>query len=116
MLPIHRWPGTGAGRSRAVAYGGLVYTVAVARRPSESMREQTADALAVIEESLALAGTSKSRLLGATVFVADMARKAEMNAAWLTWIDPANPPQRACIGATLEGWHLVEIVAVAAVS
>ena len=37
-----------------------------------------------------------------------------MNEAWLAWVDPANAPQRACLGVELEGQDLVEIVVVAA--
>ena len=38
-----------------------------------------------------------------------------MNRSWDAWVDIANPPQRACIGATLEGDDQIELVAVAAV-
>lgn len=110
---IQRWSGS-PGRSRAVAYGGLVFTVATARDKSGSLRQQTADALGLLDQHLAEAGTDKSRLLSVTVYITNMPDKAEMNAAWMEWVDPANPPQRACIGATLDGQDLVEIVAVAA--
>ena len=43
-----------------------------------------------------------------------MALKPQMNEAWDAWVDMANPPQRACIGATLEYPQMVEIVCVAA--
>jgi enamine deaminase RidA (YjgF/YER057c/UK114 family) len=111
---IRRLPGSATGRSRAVVHDGLVFTVATAREKSASLRAQTRDALAVLDRNLADAGTDKSKLLSATVYITDMARKPEMNEAWLEWVDPANPPQRACIGVTLEGQDLIEIVAVAA--
>jgi len=111
---IHRLPGSAAGRSRVVVHNGLVFTVATAREKSASMRAQTASALAVLDQHLAEAGTDKTKLLSATVYIADMARKPEMNEAWMAWVDQANPPQRACIGAALEGDDLIEIVAVAA--
>ncbi|MFC3675875.1 RidA family protein [Ferrovibrio xuzhouensis] len=114
MLPIQRFTGTAPGRSSAVVYGNLVFTVAVADITEMDMRKQTADALAKIDRQLAKAGTDKSRLLQATVYITDMALKAQMNEIWLGWIDPDNAPQRACIGATLEGHHMLEIVAVAA--
>ena len=68
----------------------------------------------MLDANLAEAGTGKSKLLSATVYITDMARKPEMNEAWMAWVDQANPPQRACIGAALEGGDLIEIVAVAA--
>ena len=113
-MPIKRTPGAAAGRSRIVEHDGLVYTVAVAREKTPSMKAQTADALARLDANLAEAGSHKSRILTATVYIADMARKAEMNEAWLAWVDPANPPMRACLGVDLEGQDLVEIVVTAA--
>ena len=44
----------------------------------------------------------------------DIAHKEEMNKAWDEWVDPANPPMRACLGVDLEHPHLVEIVVTAA--
>lgn len=108
--PITRLAGSVASRSRAVAANGLVYTVATSTDKAVGLYEQTRNALAVIDRNLADAGSHKSRVLTATVFITDMAKKAEMNRAWEEWIDPANPPQRACIGATLEGKDLVEIL------
>jgi enamine deaminase RidA (YjgF/YER057c/UK114 family) len=113
---IARLPGPGRPRSRAVVHGGLVYTVATTPVKSDSLYEQTKQALAFLDESLAQAGTSKSRLLQVTVHITDMPRKPEMNRAWEEWVDYDNPPQRACIGAALEGNDLVELVAIAAVT
>lgn len=78
------------------------------------MYDQARQALSVLEENLNQAGSDKSRLLQVTVYITDMARKSEMNRAWDEWVDFANPPQRACIGAALEDKDLVEIVAIAA--
>ena len=112
---ITRFAGLTPTRSRAVAHDDLVFTVAVAPDPvSPSMYEQSAEALARIDESLALCGSDKSKILSAIVYVADIKQKGEMNRAWDEWVDPANPPRRACIGATLEGKDLVEILVTAA--
>lgn len=111
---IRRFPASAPGRSRAVIHDGRVFTVATAREKSPSMRAQTESALVLLDRHLAEAGTNKSKLLSATVYIADMARKAEMNEAWMAWVDKDNPPQRACIGATLDGDDLIEIVAIAA--
>ena len=63
---ITRFPGLTPTRSRAVVHDGLVFTVAVAPDPvTPSMHEQTAKALARIDESLALCGTDKSKILSA---------------------------------------------------
>ena len=112
---IDRFPGLTPTRSRAVVHDDLVFTVAVAPDPvSPSMYEQSAKALARIDESLALCGTDKSKILSAVVYITDMKRKGEMNRAWDEWVDTRNPPMRACIGVDLEPPHIVEIVVTAA--
>ena len=112
---ITRFPGLTPTRSRAVAHDDLVLTVAVAPDPvTPSMYEQTVKALARIDESLAMCGTGKSKILSAIVYIADMKRKSEMNRAWDEWVDSGNPPMRACIGVELEAPHIVEIVVTAA--
>lgn len=111
---IHRFAGLAPTRSRAVAYNDLVFTVAVAPDPvSSSMYEQSAKALARIDESLALCGTDKSKILSAIVYITDIKRKGEMNRAWDEWVDTKNSPMRACIGVDLEPPHIVEIVVTA---
>lgn len=114
MSDINRFTRAGAARARAVVHDGRVYTVAVSPVKSASLEEQASAALKQLDLHLAEAGSNKSRLLTVTVYITDMARKAEMNRAWDAWVDLANPPQRACIGVTLEGVDLIELVAVAA--
>lgn len=113
-MDILRRKGSAPGRSRSVEHGGFVWTVATAADKAPSMYRQTESALEQIDRFLAEAGTGKSRILQATVYIADMARKPEMNQAWLAWVDPANEPQRACLGVELEAGDLVEIVVLAA--
>lgn len=112
---IQRYPGTVDTRSRIVVHDGRIFTVATAKKKPASLYEQTREALAIIDAHLAEAGSSKSKILSATVFITDINRKPEMNQAWDEWVDRANPPQRACIGAELEGDDLVEILITAAV-
>ena len=111
---ISRFAGLAPTRSRAVVHGGLVFTVAVSPDADATFYEQTRKALKRIDESLAMSGTNKSRILSAIVYIADIARKEEMNKAWDEWVDRANPPMRACLGVELEPPHLVEIVVTAA--
>ena len=114
MTAIRRVAGDAAGRSRATAYDGLVWAVATAR--GRTIADQTRQALADIDGALAACGTDKTRLLTATVYLTEMANKAEMDRVWNAWIgpDPAHWPQRACVGAALAGDTLVEIVVTAA--
>ncbi len=111
---IQRFSGLTATRSRAVVHDGLVFTVAVSPDPDPGVYEQTRKALKRIDESLAMSGTDKSRVLQAIVYIADIKTKEEMNRAWDEWVDRKNPPMRACLGVDLEPPHLVEIVMTAA--
>lgn len=101
--------------SRSVAFGGLVFLSGItADDKTADMASQTRQALAKIDRHLADAGTDKSRLLAATVYLSDMTKKEEMNRVWIDWIDPRNPPTRAAVGMTLTPKTLVEIVVIAA--
>ena len=110
---ITRFAGTTPTRSRAVAHNGIAYAVATAKNKSAPLYEQTKDALAQIDITLAEAGSNKSRILRTTVYITNMGCKSEMDRAWDEWVDRANPPQRACIGVTLADKDLVEILVTA---
>ena len=113
MMDIERWPGGARGRCRATAWRDLVFTVATAS--GATVAEQTRASLAQISANLVEAGTDHTRLLSATVYLTDIANKAEMDAEWCEWIgESANWPQRACVQAALAPGTLVEITVVAA--
>jgi enamine deaminase RidA (YjgF/YER057c/UK114 family) len=97
-----------------VIHDNRVFAVAVSSDKNAPMYEQTRNALADADATLAEAGTDKSRILTAMVYIADMRQKPEMNRAWDEWADVENPPMRACVGAALEDRTLVEIVITAA--
>jgi enamine deaminase RidA (YjgF/YER057c/UK114 family) len=102
--------------SKAVEHNGTVYVAGTtADDKSVGMKQQTEQVLARIDGLLAKSGTDKSKLLSATVYISDMKQKAAMNDAWLAWIDPKNPPTRACVAVELGTPEtLVEIVVTAA--
>ena len=82
---------------------------------STTVEAQTRDVLRQIDALLERAGTDKSRLLTATVYLADMAGFAAMNAAWDAWVDRANAPARATVEVKLADPDLlVEIQVIAA--
>ena len=113
MMDIERWPGDARGRCRATAWRDLVFTVATAS--GATVAEQTRASLAQISANLSDAGTDNTRLLSATVYLTDIANKAEMDAKWCEWIgESTNWPQRACVQAALAPGTLVEITVVAA--
>jgi enamine deaminase RidA (YjgF/YER057c/UK114 family) len=102
--------------SQAVAHNGIVYLAGqVAADTTTDVKGQTQQILRQIDELLALAGSDKSKLLSATVYLADMAHFGAMNVAWEAWVDPANPPARATVEAHLAAPdYRVEIAAIAA--
>jgi enamine deaminase RidA (YjgF/YER057c/UK114 family) len=102
--------------SKVVEHNGVVYVAGnTADDNSVGMKEQTEQVLAKIDGFLAKAGTDKSKLLAATVYVSDMSQKPAMNEAWSAWIDRDNPPTRACVAVELGHPNtLVEIVVNAA--
>ena len=114
MTGIERTPGGARGRSRIVAHGGLVWTVATAQGRGANVAEQTRATLEILEANLAEAGTGKDRILEAVVYLADMVTKAEMDAVWCGWIPEEGWPCRACVGAALAPGDLVEIKVTAA--
>ncbi len=113
-MTINRIKGQAVGRNRAVEYGGIVYAVATA--PGEDIAAQTRATLAHLDESLAQAGSNRTRILQAQIFLNDMSQKSGMDAVWNDWIGPdwQNWPQRACVGAPLAPGTLVEIILTAA--
>ncbi|POF30396.1 RidA family protein [Roseibium marinum] len=103
--------------SQAVIHGGLVWLAGQVGNPGESVKDQTKVILEKIDNLLAEAGSDKSRLLQATIWLASMDDFAEMNSVWDAWVDPANPPARACGESRLATPdYTVEIIVVAAQS
>ncbi|KGB52177.1 Endoribonuclease L-PSP [Sphingopyxis sp. LC81] len=86
---------SGPRMSQAVIHGGIVYLAGQVAAPGEDATAQTRAILASIDELLAEAGTDKSHLLTAMVWLADMADFAAMNVVWEEWIGGANAPTRA---------------------
>ena len=99
----------------AVVHDNVVYLSGiVADDKSLPMKGQTEQALRKIDTVLAAAGTNKSRILSATVYLADIKLKDDMNGAWMAWVDKKNLPARAAVGVDLTPGTLVEIMVSAA--
>jgi enamine deaminase RidA (YjgF/YER057c/UK114 family) len=108
---------TGPRMSQAVVHGNTVYLAGqVAHKAAgKSVAEQTQDILETIDQLLADAGSDKSKLLSAQIFLSDIATFNEMNKAWEAWVSPGNPPARATIEAKLASpQYTVEIMVIAA--
>ena len=88
---------SGRRMSQVVVHNGTVYhAVIVADDRDADMATQTQQVLAKIDGLLAEVGSNKSKLLCAEIWINEMAQFGEMNGVWDAWIDPSNPPTRAC--------------------
>ena len=100
--------------SQAVVHGNVAYFAGITPNPIVGdIKAQTAQVLRRVDELLNLAGTDKSKLLSAQVWIADMRLFEDHNSVWNEWVDPANPPVRACL--TTDFWRpgmLVEVMVV----
>lgn len=101
---------------RALTHNGTVYLSGMtAEDLSGDVTAQTRETLARIDHFLAMAGTDKTQILSAVVWLRDIADFDRMNAAWDAWIDPSAMPVRATVEARLAGDdYRVEIMVTAA--
>jgi enamine deaminase RidA (YjgF/YER057c/UK114 family) len=108
---------TGPRMSQVVVHGNTVYLAGVVahKAAGESVTKQTQEVLSIIDSHLAKAGSDKSKLLTATIYITDMKNFAEMNAVWDSWVSAGNTPARATVEAKLAApQYGVEIMVVAA--
>ncbi len=102
--------------SQCVIHNDTVYLAGqVDGETAPTAREQTERILARIDKLLEMAGTDKSKLLSATIWLSDMRFFPELNEVWDAWVSPGNTPTRACVEASLAApKYLVEIRVTAA--
>ncbi len=103
--------------SQAVVHGDLVFLAGQVAlgAPGASMAEQTKDVLARIDDLLARAGTDKSKILSAQIWITDMRQFDEMNRVWDAWVPEGCAPARATVEARLASPdYCVEIMCIAA--
>lgn len=102
--------------SQIVQHGGLVYLAGqvASGAPGKPVAEQTRDILARIDGLLAEAGSDKSKILSATIWLTDIATFNEMNGVWDAWVAEGHAPARACVEAKLAApEYTVEIMVTA---
>jgi enamine deaminase RidA (YjgF/YER057c/UK114 family) len=107
----------GTRMSKAVVHRDTIYLAGiVAEAPKgKSVTEQAKEILRQIDALLAAAGSDKSKLLSANIWITDMTNFAEMNAVWDAWVSPGNTPVRATVEAKLASPdYKLEIMVVAA--
>ena len=108
---------TGPRMSQVVIHGDTVFLAGVvaSNAAGESVTRQTQDVLSIIDGHLKKAGSDKSKLLTATIYLTDMETFAEMNAVWDGWVSAGNTPARATVEAKLASpKYSVEIMVTAA--
>ena len=103
-------------RSRLVKYNGMCFLSGQFSDSAGDIAQQTIETLAKIDDLLARAGTNKSRLLTAQIWLKDMSDFAAMTQVWDSWIDTANPPTRCCVQVFMADHDMrIEIVVSAAI-
>jgi enamine deaminase RidA (YjgF/YER057c/UK114 family) len=103
--------------SGAVVHGDTVYLAGQVSQnaPGKGVTEQTRDILSIIDGLLAQAGTDKTKLLSANIWLTDISTFNEMNAVWDAWVAPGHTPARATVEAKLAApQYKVEIMVTAA--
>ena len=107
----------GSRMSQAVIHGDTVYLAGQVglKSPGKPVGEQTKEILASIDRLLGEAGTDKSKLLSAQIWLADIATYKEMNEVWDAWLAPGSAPARATVESKLAAPDFtVEIMIIAA--
>lgn len=108
---------TGQRMSQVVVHGDTIYLAGIVANTTagDSVTKQTQEVLSIIDGHLAKAGSDKSRLLTATIYLTDMKKFAEMNAVWDGWVSAGNTPARATVEVKLAApKYAVEIMVTAA--
>ena len=104
--------------SSAVIHNGMAYLAGFVAEAAagKSVKEQTADILQQIDVTLKAAGTSKTNIVKANIWLTDIKTWAEMNEAWDAWVVPGQTPARATVESRLAAPGLdVEIMVEAAI-
>jgi enamine deaminase RidA (YjgF/YER057c/UK114 family) len=114
--PIQRFD-VGPRMSEMALHNGVAYLAGqVAEDATQGIEGQTSQVLAAIDALLARAGSDKTRILRAQIFLADLGDFAAMNAVWESWVVAGHTPPRATVQAALAKpqWK-IEVVVTAAV-
>jgi enamine deaminase RidA (YjgF/YER057c/UK114 family) len=102
--------------SQIVIHGNTVYLAGQVGEPGGNVGAQTRDILVAIDELLAKAGTDKTKILQAIIWLDDMSTFAEMNSVWDTWVPQGHTPARATGEAKLATpEYKVEVIVTAAI-
>jgi enamine deaminase RidA (YjgF/YER057c/UK114 family) len=104
--------------SKAVVHGNIVYLAGQVadKTVGKSVAEQTQEIVGIIDSLLAEAGSDKTKILSATIYLSEIATFPEMNSVWDKWVVQGHTPARATVEARLvTPDYKVEIAVIAAV-
>ncbi len=110
--------GAGARMSKAVVHGSTVYLAGQVADKSKgaSVAEQTQEIVGIIDDLLKEAGSDKTKILSAAIYLSDISTFAQMNSVWDTWVVADHTPARATVEAKLAApEYTVEIAVIAAI-
>ena len=110
--------GAGPRMSKAVVHGHTIYLAGQVadKAKGASVAEQTREIVAIIDELLKEAGSDKTKVLSATIYLSDISTFPEMNSIWDTWVVAGQTPARATVEANLAAPdYKVEIAVIAAI-
>jgi len=108
---------SGERMSQVVIHGDTVYLAGQVAQDAKGapVAEQTKNILDRIDGLLTEAGTDKSKVLSATIWLADIGTFSDMNGVWDAWVAEGNAPARACVESKLAAPQFtVEIGVIAA--
>ena len=113
MAQIQRFE-VGPRMSQAVVYGDTIYLAGQVNNSAKDVTGQTSAVLEQIDTLLAAAGSSKERIVTATIYLTDIKTFSQMNTAWEAWVPKGATPARTTLEANLAApEYLVEITVVA---
>lgn len=103
--------------SRTVIHNNTIYLCGqVAKDSTKDIEEQTKTMLQKVDDLLINAGSSREKMLSATIYIKTMNDFAKMNEVWDSWVPEGHAPARACVEASMAREELlVEISVTAAI-
>jgi enamine deaminase RidA (YjgF/YER057c/UK114 family) len=110
--------GAGPRMSKAVVHGNTVYLAGQVadKTKGASVADQTKEIVGIIDELLKEAGSDKTKILSATIYLSDISTFPQMNSVWDTWVVAGETPARATVEAKLAApEYTVEIAVIAAI-